>query len=201
MGWITKILPTIKSAVSFLMPTTVPGMVVEASKNMISDAVASKIKDEATARAYELLAESHRTVIYTILWQNALLTASIFPVYYLHSAIPFYLGYGCVVAYTGWSVIKSWPVVKLLLRTWSIEGAVTQAVRAAIDEDLQARRYYQKVIVEFLSPDLDTISNSVAKKLTPDIRAVFLNMGITLLMSFLAFRLVALPLLEHRALA
>ena len=166
----------------------------------MSEAVANRIKDEARSKAYELLAQSHRSVIYTIVAQNAGLMLSLVPVYYLHSPIPFYLVYAAVACYSVYTVAKAWPLILRFLRTRSITGAISLEVLDAIKIELTQRDFIERKAVEWVGPDLKKVSDEVARQIRPDIAAAFVNMALTLLLAFIAFRLFAIPMLEHRAL-
>lgn len=79
---------------------------VDAAREFIEEPVAQRIREEACTKAYALMAEAHRAVIFSIMWQNGLLMLSMIPVYFLHVPWPFYLAYAGVVAYTLYSTIK-----------------------------------------------------------------------------------------------
>lgn len=200
IDWFDKATTLLKVATGTLIPSILVDKSLDASKNFISKQIADKIIGEASTRAYQLLAETHRSVIHTIIWQNSLLVLSLLPVYFLHSAVPFYVAYACVTTYTFVTLYQSLPLLKQFVETRSLHTMIKWAVRKAIDEELRQRQFYEQKIVEYLGPDLDVIADDVAFKLHPDIRAALINMGLTLFMAFIAFRLVAIPWLEHRAL-
>ncbi len=197
MGWMHKI----SAAAGKVMQAALPAVqVVTTAKELMSEAVANRIKDEARSKAYELLAQSHRSVIYTIVAQNAGLMLSLVPVYYLHSAIPFYVVYALVAAYSAYTVVQAWPLVMLVLRTRSITESISLEVLDAIKIELTQRDFIERKAVEWVGPDLKKVSDDVARQLKPDVVAAFVNMALTLLLAFVAFRLFAIPMLEHRAL-
>lgn len=197
MSWIAKISTYVKPALTSIFPAFAA---VDVAREFISEQVAQRIRELAYAKAYELLAQSHRGVVTTIVWQNALLLLSLVPVYWLHSAIPFYVAYVCVAGYSLYSVIQVWPLVARLFKTRSITGTLSHEVLMAINTELTQRQFYERKAVEWLGPDLKKIADEIARKLKPDVVAAIGNMTCTLLLAFVAFRLFAIPLLEHRAL-
>jgi hypothetical protein len=158
------------------------------------------VREEACTKAYELLAQTHRDVLTTVVWQNALLMASLVPVYLLQSSIPFYVAYAVVALYSAYSVAKARHLIVRLMSTRSVHRTLADEVLAAMERELTQRQFYQRKVVQWLGPDLRTIADEVARKLKPDVVAVVLNMTATLLLAFVAFRLFAIPLLEHRVL-
>jgi hypothetical protein len=197
MSWFDKALTVAREQLGNFFPAV---NAVDAAQKFISDAVAQRIRDEACAKGYELLAQTHRSVVTTIVWQNSALLLSLIPVYVLHSAIPFYVAYAGVFGWSMYSVIKAWPLVSSLLVTRSVTQTLSGEVLKAIETELTQRQFFERKAVEWLGPDLKNIANDVAKKLKPDVVASVANMGMTLLMAFVAFRLFAIPLLEHKAL-
>ncbi|PRC94823.1 hypothetical protein [Solimicrobium silvestre] len=189
-----------KSLITPFVPSKIGSIVLDAPKKAISDSIAAKIKLEATMRAYQILAGAHRSLINTILWQNALLLFSILPVYFLHSAIPFYIAYACVATYTTITFAQSWPQLMNCLKTRSLLIPIKSAVLQAIKAELCQLQFVERKVVEYLGPDLEELSSDIARQLLPDIRSALINMGLTLIMAFVAFRLTAIPMLEHRAL-
>ncbi|MBV8500421.1 MAG: hypothetical protein JO006_01740 [Paucibacter sp.] len=191
----------ISAVAGTVMRTALPAVeVVGAAKDFMSDAVANRIRDEARNKAFELLARSHRSVVYTIVAQNAGLLLSLVPVYYLHSPLPFYVVYALVAGYSAYTVAKAWPLVLRFLRTMSVAESISLEVLEAIKIELTQRDFIERKAVEWVGPDLKTVSDQVARQLKPDIVAAFFNMGLTLVLAFIAFRLFAIPMLEHRAL-
>jgi len=69
----------------------------------------------------------------------------------------------------------------------------------AIKIELTRRDFIERKAAEWVGPDLKKVSDQVARQLKPDIVAAFVNMALTLLPAFVAFRLLAIPMLEHRA--
>jgi hypothetical protein len=189
-----------KSLIAPFVPSIINKIDLEAPKKAISDSIAAKIKLEATLRAYQMLAGAHRSLINTILWQNALLLFSILPVYFLHSAIPFYLAYAAVATYSVLTFAQSWPQLLHCLKTRSLLKPIASAVHQAIVAELCQLHYVERKVVEYLGPDIEELSGDIARQLLPDIRSALINMGLTLVMAFVAFRLTAIPMLEHRAL-
>lgn len=173
---------------------------VEVAKDLISEAVANKIRSEACARAYEILAQAHRSVMRTIVGQNAVLLLSLLPVYGLRSAWPFYVAYLAVAGHSGYSAAKHWPLLKHLCRSRSITATLSNEVQTALETELMQRQFYERKVVEWLGPDLKKLSDEIAQKLKPDVVAACTSMGVTLVLAFVAFRLFAIPLLEHQAL-
>jgi hypothetical protein len=197
MTWINRIVNVVKSASSRFGPLLGS---LYAARDFVSESTAQRIKDAACAKAYELLAKTHRNVVSTIIWQNAALLLSLLPVYFLHSAIPFYIAYASVAGYSIYSVAQSWPLVVRLFNTRSIHQAISLEVFDAIELDLTQRPFYERKAVKWLVPDLKKIADDVALKIRPDIVAAVFNMVLTLLLAFVAFRLFAIPMLEHKAL-
>ncbi|KVP17084.1 hypothetical protein WJ84_02065 [Burkholderia ubonensis] len=173
---------------------------VDAAREFISEAVAQRIRDESCTKAHALMAAAHRQVLFNIMWQNGLLMLSLIPVYFLHEPWPFYVAYTCVAGYTLYSVIQSRALIQRLCRTRSVTQTLALEVREAIETELTQRQFIERKAVEWLGPDLKQLSEDVARKLKPDVMAAAFNMAFTLLMAFIAFRLFAIPLLEHQAL-
>lgn len=196
MKWYQSALQRFKSTATFVSQKI---NIVQTAKERVSEAVAAKIKDEAAARAYEMLAQTHRSVVTTVLVQNGALVASLFPVYIFHNAWPFYLVYAAVAGYSIFTVLQSWPLVRRLIKTRSMRQTLNEEVLIAIQTELTQRQYYQRAIVEYLGPDLKIVADDVGMRLLPDIRAAVANMVLTLLLAFIAFRLFAIPMLEQRA--
>lgn len=197
MEWFNRLVDTAKTGIAKAFPAF---GALDAAREFISESVAQRIRDEACTKGYALLAQTHRSVLNTIVWQNAALLGSLLPVYFLQSAIPFYVAYTGVAGYSLYSVVSMWPLVKRLLKTKSITETLSLEVLAAIETELTQRQFYERKAVEWLGPDLKVISDDVAKKLKPDVLTAVANMAITLLLAFVAFRLFAIPLLEHKAL-
>ncbi len=201
MAWYEKLIDAAKDGLTAYFPAL---GAVEAARDFISEAVAQKIRDEACQKAYALLAQTHHRVVRTILWQNATLLLSLLPVYLLQSALPFYVAYAGVAGYTLYSLAKAWPLVARLtarlVRTRSITQTLSHEVLDAINEELTLRQFIERKAVDWLGPDLKKLSDDIARKLKPDVLAAVGNMALTLLLAFVAFRLFAIPLLEHRAL-
>lgn len=197
MDWLKDLANTARTKLGELFPALSP---VDAARDFISEAVAHRIREEACSKAYALLAQAHSGVIRTIVWQNATLLASLGPVYFLHSPYPFYLAYTGVAGYSLYTVAKSWPLVLRLFKTRSITRTLSREVLESIDMELTQRQFYERKVVEWLGPDLKHIADDVARRLKPDVVAAVGNMAATLVLSFIAFRMFAIPLLEHRAL-
>lgn len=174
--------------------------IVDAAKELISEAVAQKIRDAACAKAQTLITEAHHSVMKTIVWQNGLLLLSLLPVYLLRSSWPFYVAYVCVAGYTAYSVFQSRALLVRLAATRSVTKTIAVEVRDAIEVELTQREFYERKAVQWLGPDLQKLSDEVAHKLKPDIIAAAANIAFTLFMAFIAFRVFAIPLLEARAL-
>jgi hypothetical protein len=196
-SWAGRLFDAAKSQMTSLFPAL---GAVDAAKDFISEAVAQRIRDEACAKAQALLTKAHHDVLRNIAWQNGLLLLSIMPVYVLHSAAPFYVAYACVAGYTAFSVFQSRRLVLRLLRTRSVTQTLALEVREAIEQELTQRQFYERKAVEWLGPDLTKLSADVARKLRGDVLAAVTNMGFTLFMAFVAFRVFAIPLLEQKAL-
>lgn len=196
-SWLGRLVDVAKEQVTSLFPAM---GAVDAAKDIISEAVAQRIRDEACAKAQSLLMQAHHDVIRNIAWQNALLLLSIVPVYLLHSAVPFYIAYACVATYTAYSVYQSRKLVLRLVSTRSVTQTLALEVREAIEQELTQRQFYERKVVEWLGPDLTKLSQDVAQKLRKDVLVALANMGFTLVMAFIAFRVFAIPLLEHKAL-
>jgi hypothetical protein len=173
---------------------------VQALRGSVSEAVAQRVRAEACAKAYELMAQAHRTVIRTIAWQNGLLLLSLLPVYFLRSAAPFYVAYGCVAGNSLQSVFAYRSLVAHFARTRSVTATLSRELLGAIEQELAQRHLRERKVVQWLGPSLKSIADDVARKLKPDLIAAAANMAGTLLLSFVAFRLFVIPMLEHRAL-
>lgn len=196
-SWTSRLLDTARSTLNSMIPAF---GAVDAAREFIEETVAQRIREEACTKAYALMAEAHRAVIFSIMWQNGLLMLSMIPVYFLHAPWPFYLAYAGVVAYTLYSAIKARNLILRLCRTRSVTQTLALEVREAIETELTQRQLIERKAVEWLGPDLTRLSEDVARKLKPDVVAAVFNMAFTLFMAFVAFRVFALPLLEQRAL-
>lgn len=195
--WLSQALDSAKTVINTVFPVF---EAADAAKEAISDVVAQRIREEARAKAYAVLADTHRKVLFNIIWQNGLLLASLVPVYLLRSAVPFILAYACVVVGTMYSIVESRHIILRLFRTRSVVQTLAHEIREAIEAELTQRGYYVQKVVEWLGPDLKEFSVDVARMLKPDVLAAALNMAFTLFMAFLAFRVFAIPLLEQHAL-
>jgi hypothetical protein len=196
-SWTDRLLDTARSTLSKAFPAF---GAVDAARDLISEAVAQRIRDEARSKAQTLIAEAHRTVLFNILWQNGLLMFSMVPVYFLRKPWPFYLAYAGVACYTLHSLFHYRAILLRLVRTFSVTRTLALEVREAIELELTQRRLYEKKIFEWLGPDLKNLSEDVARTLRPDVMAAVANMAFTLLMAFVAFRVFVIPLLERHAL-
>lgn len=196
-SWTSRLMDTARSTLNSMIPAF---GTVDAAREFIEETVAQRIREEACTKAYALMAEAHRAVIFSIMWQNGLLMLSMIPVYFLHAPWPFYLAYAGVVAYTLYSTIKARNLIWRLCRTRSVTQTLALEVREAIETELTQRQLLERKAVEWLGPDLTRLSEDVARKLKPDVVAAVFNMAFTLFMAFVAFRVFALPLLEQRAL-
>ncbi|MEX3984133.1 hypothetical protein AB4Y45_34835 [Paraburkholderia sp. EG287A] len=197
-SWTSRLVDAARSTLSSVFPAF---GAVDAAREYISEAVAQRIREEACAKAHALMAEAHRRVIFNVVWQNSLLMFSMVPVYFLRSAVPFYLAYACVAGATLYSVIQSRNIIFRLCRTLSITRTLALEIHEALATELTKRQRYEQKVVEWLGPDLNRFSEEVARKLKPDVLAAVFNIAFTLFMAFLAFRVFAIPMLEHRALA
>lgn len=197
-SWAARLISSARSTLGSIFPAF---GAVDAAREFISEAVAQRIRDLACEKARTLIAEAHRSVIFNIIWQNALLILSMVPVYFLHSAAPFYVAYACVLGYTLYTTFQYRNIMFRLCRTRSITTTLSQEIFDALETELTQRQFYERKAVEWLGPDLQRLSGDVARKLKPDVMAAVFNLAFTLFMAFLAFRVFAIPLLEHHALA
>lgn len=197
MSWFYSVITSTKKTLKKLVPFLSP---YDSARGYISEQLAKRIHAEASARAYQLLAQSHRSVLVTVVWQNLLLLASLGPVYFLHSPWPFYGAYAIVAGSSIYNLFTAWPSLRLLAQTKSVTQTLSHNVLDAIRLELTQLQLYERKVVEWLGPDLKTIADEVAKKLRGDVIAMCLNLMGTLVLSFIAFRLFAIPLLEQRAL-
>jgi hypothetical protein len=173
---------------------------VDAVRGYLSEAVAQRVHEEASRKAHDLMVQAHRKVMLTIIWQNGLLLLSLVPVYFLRSAVPFYIAYGGVAGNSLVSAYEYRSLLARLFRTRSITATLSHEVCDAIQQELTQRQAYERMIVQLVGPDLKSTAEEVARKLKPDVITAAANMAITLLLSFVAFRLFVIPLLEHKAL-
>jgi hypothetical protein len=195
--WVSSLLDFAQSALS----TYIPGIgVIGEAKDFISESVAQRIRDQACEAANTLMADTHRQVIFSIVWQNSVLLLSLLPVYLLQSALPFYIAYVCVAGYTIYSLVHYRDILFRLIRTRSITETLATEIHRAIEVELTKRQFVERKAVEWLGPDLKRLSSEVAVKIKPDVLIGFFNIGFTLFMAFIAFRIFAIPLLEQRAL-
>jgi hypothetical protein len=190
-------LGTAKTALTSIFPAL---GAVDAAREFISEAVAQKIREEACIKAQALIAQAHRKVIFSIVWQNGLLMLSLVPVYLLRQPWPFYLGYACVFGYTLYSAYEYRAIIWRLCKTRSVTQTLALEVRGAIETELTSRQFYERKAVEWLGPDMKRLAEDVARKLKPDVMMAAFNMAFTLFTAFLAFRVFVIPLLEHQAL-
>jgi hypothetical protein len=197
MSWLESLATSARKGLGNIFPAF---GVVDAAREFLSETVAEQVRQAACTKAYEVLAQTHRSVLTTVIWQNALLLASLVPVYFAQSALPFYLAYAVVFAYSAYAVIKARHLIVRLVSTRSVEQTLAAEVLEAMKRELTLRQFYQRKVVEWLGPDLRTIADDVARKLKPDVVAAVLNMAATLVLAFVAFRLFAIPLLEHKLL-
>jgi hypothetical protein len=196
-SWTSRLLDAAKSTLSSVFPAL---GAVDAAREFISEAVAQQIRDKACVKAQALIAQAHRKVIFSIVWQNGLLMLSMVPVYFLRSPWPFYLAYACVFGYTLYSAYEYRAIIWRLCKTFSVTRTLALEVREAIETELMEGQLIQRKAVEWLGPDLERLSEDVARKLKPDVMGAAFNMAFTLFMAFIAFRVFVIPLLEHRAL-
>lgn len=105
-----------------------------------------------------------------------------------------------MASYSALSVVQSWPRLKLWVLIGRLIKTIKCGVHEAILEDLCKRHPLERSAVQYLGPDLEKVSYEIAAEILPDVRAALINMGLTLIMAFIAFRLTAIPMLEHRAL-
>ena len=174
--------------------------ITEVGSGMASTKIGDMIISDAKLSAYELLIKTHRSVMNTVLWQNGLLLVSIFPVHLMHSATPFYIAYTVVLTYTAVTSAQKWPLIQEAIEHRSIHKVVRRTVRKEINNSLEKTNMFARAVVEHFGPDLEQLSDDIAFQLTPDIRAMLINMCLTLFMAFIAFRMTIIPLLEHGAL-
>lgn len=199
-GKIKEGMPKLREALRELAPSLLP--VADALEaGSVSEAIAARIRAEAKERAEAILRAAHEKTIQSIIWQNALLLGSLPMVWALGSAIPFYMAYACVFGYSSWELWGSKDLILGWARKRSLTGVIQEEVRAAIDKDLRDRRFYERKIVEYLGPDLDAVAAEIAGKLRKDVVRGLANMALTVFVSFVAFRLFAIPMLEHMALS
>jgi hypothetical protein len=196
-SWTSRLLGAAKSTLSSVFPAL---GAVDAAREFISEAVAQKIREAASVQAQALIAQAHRKVLFSILWQNGLLMLSMVPVYFLRAPWPFYLAYACVFGYTLYSAYEYRGIIGRLCKTRSVTQTLALEVREAIEKELTEGEFIQRKAVEWLGPDLEKLSVDVARKLKPDVMGAAANMAFTLFMAFIAFRVFVIPLLEHRAL-
>jgi hypothetical protein len=196
-SWASRLMSSARGALGSIFPAF---GAIDAARDFISEAVAQRIREEACAKASAMMAEAHRTVIFNIIWQNGLLMLALVPVYFLRAPWPFYLAYACVAGYTAYSAFQYRRILFRLCRTRSITATLALEIREAVETELTQQRLYAQKAVEWLGPDLKTLSEDIARKLRPDVLAAGFNLGFTLLMAFVAFRVFVIPLLEHRAL-
>ena len=194
-----KIVDLGKSAISIVKPRIIGGM-FDAAQKIPESFIGEYIRGQARLGAYKFLFETHRSVINAILWQNALLLTSILLVYLFQSAVPFYIAYSFVAIYSASVTLNAWPKLREWFKVGSLFLIVKQTISEEIENEVGKLPVYGKKAIEYLGPDLDALSHDITDELLPDIRAALIHMGLTLVMAFIAFRLTAIPMLEHRAL-
>lgn len=201
MSYINKALALAKVGLTAAYPVL---GAVDAAKDILSDAVAARVREQAHARAYEkaqaMIARAHRDVAFGIFWQNGLLLLSLVPVYLLRNPLPFYAMYALVAGISLWSAVAYWPMVVRLARTRSLTQTVAVEVHTAIEQELLNRDMVERKVVEWLGPDLKELSVEVARKLRPEFISAARNLALTLVLAFIAFRIFAIPWLEQKAL-
>jgi uncharacterized membrane protein len=196
-SWGSRLLDTAKSALTSVFPAL---GAVDAAREFISEAVAQKIRNEASVKAQALISQAHRKVIFSIVWQNGLLMLSLVPVYFLRAQWPFYVAYACVFGYSTYSAYEYRGTIGRLCKTFSVTQTLALEVREAIETELTSRQFFERKAVEWLGPDMKRLAEDVARKLKPDVMMAAFNMAFTLFTAFIAFRVFVIPLLEHRAL-
>lgn len=197
---ILKSVDAVKEIGGFVLEKWIDGTPVGTAKMIVSEAIAKKIEDEATVRAYQIMVSTHKEVTNTIIWQNGLLLASVIPVYFLKSGIPFYSAHTIVFLYSMYAIFNHKEYIFDFIRTKSILRVIQNAIRSAIDDELKNRHFYEQKVVEYLGPNLDKISSDIAQKLKSDIRNSIINICLTLVVSFIAFRLIVIPMCIDQAL-
>lgn len=192
-----KIFDTAKSTLIKVVPAL---NVANAAKEMISEAVAQKIRAAADEKGKALMAQAHRNVVINVCAQNGALIASLVPVYFLQSAWPFYLAYAVVLGFNVLSMWRQRLVIGHLIEHRSLTATLAAEIHKAIEEELTQREFYERKAVEWLGPDLRALSVDIARKMRPDVIAAGINIGFTMLVSSVAFRIFIIPMLERQAL-
>lgn len=152
---------------------------------------------EAEAQAARLLRETRNGIYLAIVWQNALLLASIWLSLHLGSVLPFCVSYVVVASYSLWCVAQHRQYIFAAIRTRSLFAVLRAEVRDAIVGALQQLGTIERFVVTHLGPDLEVLSDKVARQVYPAVRSACVNLGVTLGLSFLVFRVWLVPALAR----
>jgi len=148
---------------------------------------------EAEAQAAKLLRETRNSIYLAIVWQNALLLASIWLSLHLGSVLPFCVSYVVVASYSLWCVAQHRQYIFAAIRTRSLFAVLRVEVRDAIVSALQQLGTIERFVVTHL----EALSDKVARQVYPAVRSACVNLGVTLGLSFLVFRVWLVPTLAR----
>lgn len=155
------------------------------------------LKDQIELQVYKRLMEfQHRTLL-LVFWQNLALIASLFPVYWLRSPWPFYLAYVGVIAYTISSLWQSRAMLIDIARKGLLQ-TLSSAIQKSVDEEVANRSRIEQIAISWVG-DTRNLAADVALRIKRDALVLFSNLGVTLVLSFVTFRLFVIPLLETKA--
>lgn len=168
-----------------------------AVRSLVCREVEKRALREAEAQAASLLRETRLGIYCAILWQNMLLISALWLSWRLASVIPFCLGYLVVASYSVGCVIRHRQHILQALRTRSLFAVLRGEVRDAIVAGLQRLGTIERLVVVHLGPDLEVLSENVARRIYPAVRSACFSLGATLTVSFLFFRVWLVPTLAH----
>ena len=168
-----------------------------AAHSLVCREVEKRALREAEAQAARLLREARNGVYLAIVWQNALLLCSIWLSLHLHSPIPFCASYLMVASYSLWCVVQHRQHIFAAIRTRSLFAVLRGEVRDAVVGALQQLGTIERLVVTHLGPDLEALSDRVARQLYPAVRSACVNLAVTLGLSFLVFRVWLVPTLAR----
>lgn len=168
-----------------------------AAQGLVCREVERRALREAEVRAAQLLRETRNGVYVAIVWQNSLLLGAIWLSLHLHSLIPFGTGYLVVASYSLWCVMRHRQYIFAVIRTRSLFAILRDEVHEAVVGALQQLGTIERLVLTHLGPDLDALSDKVARQLYPVVRSACVNLSVTLGLSFLVFRVWLVPTLAR----
>lgn len=202
MNWKKILLGVADTAVRQSSPL-LGGLAVEATTALsvkIRERIDKQVLKEIEDATRDLIKDAHKEVVSTVALQNGILFLSLLPVYLLHSPIPFYLAYAGVLSHSFYGIYRHRRLCSSIVRTRSITQTLASVIREQVEERLKERNPFERKAVEWLGSDLNILAEKGARKIRPQVVAAVWNMIFTIFVSYAAFRVFAIPLLERHAL-